>query len=50
MGSIHHLIKFIQNLSNLTAPLRPQLFTKNNTKRTKLKWTTEHDRAFEKIA
>ena len=49
MGSIHHLIKFIPNLSNLPAPLRPLLSTKNNIKGTKLKWTTEHDTAFKKI-
>ena len=49
MGSIHHVIKFIPNLTNLTAPLRPLLSTKNNIRGTKLKWTTEHDTAFEKI-
>ena len=28
MGSIHHMIKFIPNLSNITTPLRPLLLTK----------------------
>ena len=32
MGSIHHMIKFIPNLSNVPAPLRPLLSTKNSIK------------------
>ena len=46
MGSIHHLIKLIPNLSELTAPLRPLLSTKNCIKGSKLKWSSEHDVAF----
>ena len=49
MGSIHHMIKFIPKLSELTAPLRPLLSTKNSIKDSKLKWTSEHDLAFNKI-
>ena len=46
MGSIHHMIKFIPNLSEITAPLRPLLSTKNSIKGSKLKWSSEHDTAF----
>ena len=49
MGSIHHMIKFIPDLSELTAPLRPLLSTKNSIKGPKLKRTSEHDLAFNKI-
>ena len=49
MGSIHHMIKFIPNLAELTAPLRPLLSTKNSIKGSKLKWASEHDSAFNKI-
>ena len=31
-GSIQHMIKFIPNLSDLTAPLRPLLSTKKQQK------------------
>ena len=43
------MIKFIPNLSNLTAPLRPLLSTKNSMNWSKLKWTTELDTAFANI-
>ena len=49
MGSIHHMIKFISNLSELTTHLRPLLSTKNSIKGSKLKWTSKHDLAFNKI-
>ena len=49
MGSIHHMIKFIPNSAELTAPLRPLLSTKNSIKGSKLKWASELDSAFNKI-
>ena len=49
MGSPHHLIKFIPNLSETTAPLRPLISTKNSIKGSKLKWSSEHHIAFNKI-
>ena len=49
MGSMHHMIKFIPNLSEITAPLRPSLSTKNSIKGSKLKLSNEHDTAFSKI-
>ena len=49
IGSIHHWLKFILNLSNLSAPLRPLLSTKNSIKETKLKWSEEHIIAFVNI-
>ena len=36
MGSINHMIKFIPNLSEITATLRPLLSTKNSIKGSKL--------------
>ena len=49
MGSVHHLGKFIPNLSQLCYPLRPLL-----KKNTKFIWTDEHEEQFkltkEKIA
>ena len=49
MGSVHHLGKFIPNLSQLCYPLRPLL-----KKNTKFIWTDEHEKQFclikEKIA
>ena len=49
MGSVHHLGKFIPNLSQLCIPLRPLL-----KKNTKFIWTEEHEKQFslikEKIA
>ena len=43
------MIKFIPNLSNITAPHRPLLSTKNSIKGSKFKWSNEHDLAFNKI-
>ena len=49
MGSVHHLGKFIPNLSQLCYPLQPLL-----EKKTKFFWTDEHEKQFtlikEKIA
>ena len=49
MGSVHHLTKFIPNLSQLCYPLRPLL-----KKNTKFIWTDEHEKQLtlikEKIA
>ena len=44
MGSIHHLGKFIPNLSQLCYPLRPLL-----KKNTKFFWTEEHEKQFSLI-
>ena len=44
MGSVHHLGKFIPNLSQLCFPLTPLL-----TKNTKLIWTNEHEEQFKLI-
>ena len=49
MGSIHHMIKFIPNLSEITATLRPLLSTKNSIKGSELNCLSEHDTAFKKI-
>ena len=44
MGSVHHLGKFIPNLSQLCYPLRPLL-----KKNTKFLWTDEHEKQFSLI-
>ena len=44
MGSVHHLGKFIPNLSQLGYPLRPLL-----KKNTKFLWTDEHEKQFSLI-
>ena len=44
MGSVHHLGKFIPNLSHLCFPLRPLL-----KKNTKFIWTDEHEEQFKLI-
>ena len=44
MGSVHHLGKFIPNLSQLCFPLRPLL-----KKTTKFFWTDEHEKQFKLI-
>ena len=44
MGSVHHLGKFIPNLSQLCYPLRPLL-----KKKTKFLWTDEHEKQFSLI-
>ena len=48
IGGLHHMIKFIPNLSEITASLRPLLSTKNSIKGSKLKLSSEHDTAFNK--
>ena len=42
MGSIHHLPKFISNLSQISAPLPPLLSHKEKIKNSKLDWNDEH--------
>ena len=49
MGSIHHMIKFIPHLCNLTARLRPPLSAEKNIRGSKLKWTIENNVAFANI-
>ena len=49
MGSIHHLQKFIPNLSQISAPLRPILPHKGNVKNSKLDWNDEHTKSFHQI-
>ena len=44
MGSVHHLSKFLPNLSQLCYPLRPLL-----KKNTKFIWTDEHEEQFKLI-
>ena len=44
MCSVHHLGKFIPNLSQLCYPLRPLL-----KKNTKFLWTDEHEKQFSSI-
>ena len=43
MGSIHHLIKFIPKLAELTEPLRP-LLKKIGNKNNRLKWNETHSK------
>ena len=45
MGGIHHLIKIIPKLAELTEPLRPLLKNKNN----RLKWNETHSQTFDNI-
>ena len=49
MGSIHHLIKFIPHLAEISEPLRPLLKKENVTASNKLKWEEKHTKTFEKI-
>ena len=49
MGSTNHMIKFEPNLSNITAPLRALLSANNSIKGSKLKWSDEHDAAFNEV-
>ena len=44
MGSVHHLDKFIPNLSQMCQPPRPLLKTN-----TKFVWTDEHEQHFKMI-
>ena len=49
MGSIHHLIKFIPNLAEISEPLRTLLKKENVTASNKLKWEDKHTKTFENI-
>ena len=49
MGSIHHLIKFIPHLAEISEPLRPLLKKENVTASNKLKWEEKHTKTFENI-
>ena len=49
MGSIHRLQKFIPNLSQISAPLRPLLSHKEKIKNSKLDWSEEHTKSFHQI-
>ena len=49
MGSIHHLIKFIPHLAEISEPLRPLLKKENVTTSNKLKWEEKHTKTFENI-
>ena len=46
MGSKHYLQKFIPNLSQLSAPLRPLLSHKEKIKNSELDWNEEHTKKF----
>ena len=48
MGSIHHLIKFIPKLAELTEPVRP-LLKKTDNKNNRLKWNDTHSQTFTNI-
>ena len=48
MGSVHHLIKFIPKLAELTEPLRP-LLKKTDNKNNRLKWNDTHSQTFTNI-
>ena len=49
MGSIHHLQKFIPNLSQISGPLRPLISHKEKIKNNKLDWNEEHAKSFHQI-
>ena len=49
MGSIHHLIKFIPNLAEISEPLRPLLKKQNVLASNKIKWEDKHRKTFENI-
>ena len=48
-GSIHHLQKFIPNLTKISAPLRSLLSHKEKIKNSKLEWNEEHTKLFQQI-
>ena len=48
MGSIHHLIKLIPKLAELTEPLRP-LLKKTGNKNNRLNWNETHSKTFTNI-
>ena len=47
MGSVHHLTRYLPNLAQAAAALRPLL--KNTEKRKPLDCSTEHNTAFKNI-
>ena len=49
MGCIHHLIKFLPNLAELSEPLRPLLSKANTKAQNKLDWNEKHTEAFNQI-
>ena len=49
MGSIDHLQKFIPNLSQLSALLRPLLSHKEKIKNSKLDWNEKHTKSFQQL-
>ena len=49
MGCIHHLIKFIPNLAELSEPLRPLLSKANTKSQNRLDWKEQHTVAFNNI-
>ena len=49
MGSIHHLIKFIPNLAEISKPIRPLLKKENVLASNKLKWEDKHTKTFKNI-
>ena len=49
MGCIHHLIKFIPNLAEISEPLRPLLSKANTKSQNKLDWKVQHTIAFNQI-
>ena len=48
MGSIHHLIKFIPNLAEMSEPIHT-LLKKEDTTSNKLKWEEKHTKTFSDI-
>ena len=49
MGCIHHLIKFIPNLAEISEPLRPLLSKANTKSQNRLDWKDHHTTAFSPI-
>ena len=49
MGCIHHLIKLIPNLAELSEPLRPLLSKANTKSQNRLDWKEQHTVLFNKI-
>ena len=49
MGCIHHLIKFLPNLAELSEPLRSLLSKANTKAQNKLDWNEKHTEAFNQI-
>ena len=49
MGCIHHLIKFLTNLAEMSEPLRPLLLKANTKAQNKLDWNEKHTEAVNEI-